>query len=246
MRSRQAEQHGRERLGLALRDPGGGLVEQDHARLRADLAREVDDATAAGREVGDELVAELAQPHRLDELVGALAEPPFRARDGRKRAARRCTGSPERELVVERDAHGLVDGECAEEPRVLERARQTQPCTRRRAQARQVVARRAGSVRRFGTRKPETTSKSVVLPAPFGPISSEDLAVVQLDRDVVERHHAGEASCVTPSAASTTPRGLARLSCCGRRPAGTHRSRPMPRPRGRSSGAGRAARAGRR
>ena len=100
-------------------------------------------------------------PMVVDELVGTPAEPAFGARDVR-RVQRREHGIPERQLVVERDAQRLVDGERAEEPCVLERARQAEPGTRRRAQAGQVAAAEQDPslVRARGSPRPRRTAWS--------------------------------------------------------------------------------------
>ena len=68
------EQRG-ERLGLALRDAGRRLVEQDDAWAHADVAGEIDQPAGAGRQIRHELVAEVAEPRDLDELVGAGCRP---------------------------------------------------------------------------------------------------------------------------------------------------------------------------
>ena len=57
--------------------PADGSSSRITAGCGADLAREVDDPPAAGGEVGDELVAELAESHGVDELVGPPGEPAF-------------------------------------------------------------------------------------------------------------------------------------------------------------------------
>ena len=63
-----------ERLGLALRDAGGRLVEADHAGRDREHRRELDDAAGAGRELGDEAVGVAAEAEEVDELrrLGAL------------------------------------------------------------------------------------------------------------------------------------------------------------------------------
>ena len=61
--------------------------------LDTDLAGEVDDAPAPGGEVRHELVAEVAEPHDLDQLVGPLGEPAFGRRDVRAACSAASTGS---------------------------------------------------------------------------------------------------------------------------------------------------------
>ena len=64
-----------ERLGFALRDTAGRLVEQQHARVDGEQRSQLDDAPGAGREVRDELVGVAAEAEEVDELggLGALA-----------------------------------------------------------------------------------------------------------------------------------------------------------------------------
>ena len=63
------QQQRAERLGLLLGDAAGRLVEQQHLRVLGEDAGQVDDAAAAGRQLADELLAEGAEAHQLDELV---------------------------------------------------------------------------------------------------------------------------------------------------------------------------------
>ena len=66
-----AHQQVAERLGLTLGDAGRGLVEQQHGGLEGDHARQLGDAPRARGQFGDGRIAERAQPHQLDERVGA-------------------------------------------------------------------------------------------------------------------------------------------------------------------------------
>ena len=75
---RTRSQQRRETFGLRLGDAGRRLVEQQHLRLGGEHAGEVDDATQAGRQLTDELVAVRAELEQLDELLG-----PFRSRRSR-------------------------------------------------------------------------------------------------------------------------------------------------------------------
>ena len=68
------QQHRAERLGLPLGDAARGLVEEDHRGPVGDDARQVDDAARAGRQLAEELGAERAEAHQLDELVDALGD----------------------------------------------------------------------------------------------------------------------------------------------------------------------------
>ena len=84
-----------QRLGLALRDPGGGLVEQQHRRLVREHAREVDDAAGAGRQLVTEAVGVRAQAEPIDELVDPGAHRGLGTRHRREveRGARRDCGT---------------------------------------------------------------------------------------------------------------------------------------------------------
>ncbi len=66
-----------ERLGLALRDARGGLVEADHAGRDREHRRQLDDAPGAGRELGDEPVGVAAETEEVDQLRGLGALAPF-------------------------------------------------------------------------------------------------------------------------------------------------------------------------
>ena len=58
-----------ERLGLALRDAGGGLVEADDARRDREDRGQLDDAPRAGRELGDVAVGVATEAEEVDELA---------------------------------------------------------------------------------------------------------------------------------------------------------------------------------
>ena len=59
-----------ERLGLALGDAGGRLVEADHPGRDREHRGELDDAARPGRQLGDEPVGVAAEPEEVDELGG--------------------------------------------------------------------------------------------------------------------------------------------------------------------------------
>ena len=62
-----------ERLGLLLRDAGGGLVEQDELRVECDQAAELDDAARARRQFDEQRVGVPTEAEVPDDLVGLLA-----------------------------------------------------------------------------------------------------------------------------------------------------------------------------
>ena len=59
-----------ERFRFALRHAGGGLVEADHAGRDREHGRELDDATGAGRQLGDVPVGVAAEAEEVDQLAG--------------------------------------------------------------------------------------------------------------------------------------------------------------------------------
>ena len=69
-----AQQQRAERLGLALGDARRRLVEQQHRRAVREDAREVDDPAASGRELADELVAEVGDAEHLEQLLDARVD----------------------------------------------------------------------------------------------------------------------------------------------------------------------------
>ena len=109
-----------ERLGLALGDAGGGLVEADDPGLEGEDARQLADAAGAGRQRADEVVGEAAEAQVVDEVPGpgellAVAAPP-----GRDAGEHREHPGRQHPFVGQR--HGLEHGQVAEQAGVLERA----------------------------------------------------------------------------------------------------------------------------
>ena len=139
--------------------------------------------------------AYVAEPEQLDELVDTRVHRPLGARDGGEvRGGRDRVADPHRPFARDRD--GLAHGERREEATVLERPPEAEPRATVRRSAR-VSSTTAPSWRSTiepasGGTNPETTSNSVVLPAPFGPEIADDLARVEGERDVVERDDAAE------------------------------------------------------
>ncbi len=116
-----AQQQRAERLGLALRDARRRLVEQQHRRVVREHAGEVDDAPAAGRELADELVAEVGDAEQLEESFDVPVDVALGVLDPRQ-----AQGGGDRiahlEVALERDGDRLGDGEGREQTAVLERA----------------------------------------------------------------------------------------------------------------------------
>ena len=81
-----------ERFGLALGDPGGRLVEAQHA-VEREQARELDDPPRPGGEIGDAVVRVAPETEKADEVVGLGASPPP-LRMARGAGTARSTGTP--------------------------------------------------------------------------------------------------------------------------------------------------------
>ena len=128
-----SRRRGRERLGLALRQPRGRLVEQHHARAERELPRELDQSAGAGRQRRRRLVGGVAEPERGEDVVGfgALARVRRVATAGR---AASTAATRERSRAFERDHHRLAHGEVVVEAGGLERAPESEPVTAVRGQ----------------------------------------------------------------------------------------------------------------
>ena len=85
---RMLEDERAERLGLALGDAGGGLVEAEHPGVEGEQAGQLDDAAGAGGEVDDVGVGVAAEPEEVDELVGLGPRGAARVRIARGRTER--------------------------------------------------------------------------------------------------------------------------------------------------------------
>ena len=205
---RTSHEQGAHRLGLALGDAGGRLVEAEHAGVEGEQAGQLDDAPGAGRQLGDGLVGVAAEAEEVDQLdrlgaLGALAAD----RAGARTAVVSSRLGPAPGL--ERDLDGLADGELGEQRGGLEGAAESVAGPLRRG-GRRRSPRRAARPCRSSRTKPPSAFMSVVLPAPLVPMSptisplrtSIDTVVVGLD--------AAEGHAARPSPARTT-------SCVGRR-----------------------------
>ena len=85
------------RLGLALGDAGGRLVEAEHPGVEGQQAGQLDDAAGAGGQLGDGLVGVAAEAEEVDELgglgpLGPLAPDGSRREERRSRAGRSGPG----------------------------------------------------------------------------------------------------------------------------------------------------------
>ena len=114
---------GPERLGLALREAGRGLVEAQHACVEREQAGELDHAAGSGREIGDVGVGVAAETEEVDEVVGVGASRPFHP--DRPRQAERGREQAGSVPALERELDGLAHGELGEERRGLERPAQS-------------------------------------------------------------------------------------------------------------------------
>ena len=164
-----AQQQRAERLGLALGDAARRLVEQHDRRAVGDDAGQVDDAAGAGRQLAHELRPEGAEAEQLDELVDPPAhlllgvERRGQVQGGRQRVAHL-------DLPLEGDGDRLLDGERGEQPGVLERAPEAAAGPGRAGLRSVMSVPPSTTAPPSAGVKPETTSNSVVLPAPLGPM----------------------------------------------------------------------------
>ena len=122
------EQQRAERLGLALGDAGRRLVEQQDTSGRAPMMQARSTMRRrAGRQLADELVAEGAEAHQLDELVDLLAHRQLRLARRGQAEQRGRDGPRTSRWRSSATAMRLGDGERREEAGVLERAAQAVP-----------------------------------------------------------------------------------------------------------------------
>ena len=98
-----AEDQRAERLGLALRNPGGRLVEADDPRRDGEDRRQLDDAPGARRQLGDVAVGIASEAEEVDELARLRAllalgpdrrHPEQRAPERRRRRVPRARAAP--------------------------------------------------------------------------------------------------------------------------------------------------------
>ena len=108
-----------ERLGLALGDAGGRLVEADDPGLEREDARQLADAAGAGGQRADEVVGEAAEAQVVDQLAGPGELLAVAAAPGGDAGEHREHPGRQHPLVGQR--HGLEHGQVAEQAGVLER-----------------------------------------------------------------------------------------------------------------------------
>ena len=155
---------------------GDDLVEHEHARRRGEGARELEPLAGRERERPGELTRALGEPHELDNLGGALP--------------RRARHTPAAVDGADRDVLG--DREVRERPHDLVRADDRPRAPRWWAAwplTRHSSSRTSPEV---GRSEPAMRLKSVVLPAPFGPMTP--------------RISPSRSSSVTPSTALRPPK----------------------------------------
>ncbi len=180
----------RERLGLALRQARGRLVEQEHARAERELARELDHSPGPGRQRRHRLVGGVAEAERREDVVGLGALAPVR----RAATAAACSidGSDARPRPsLERDHDRLAHGEVVVEAGGLER------CGRGRAGAGgtrgdRVTSCPSTSTRPVGGHEPADRVHERALPRAVGADEPDQLAGTDPQVDAVDRDPAAE------------------------------------------------------
>ena len=150
--------------------PRARLVEQQHLRVVRDRHAEVDDAARAGRQLGDELVAERAEAEQLDEVVDGEGDVLLATRAWRGVANSALTWS--RTSMCRSSPSAMFSATVSTgrsgRPGTSGRGRRPARCSAPwRDTSRPCSAIRPPSCGRW----PLIMSKIVVLPAPFGPIS---------------------------------------------------------------------------
>src|SRR4051794_36712334 len=179
-----------EGLGLALGDAARRLVEDEHGRVVGDGHRDVDDAARAGRQLADELVAERAESHQLDEVVD-------RPRDVVLLSAQRGQAERSRGVVTNRQMpleclrEVLRDGERGEDARVLERPAEAHPRPDVGGEVGDVVTAQAYPPAGRGDEAGQHVEQGRLAGA-VGADDTEDLAFVHGDVDIGQRMDATE------------------------------------------------------
>ena len=166
----------------------GGLVEEQDVAAAAQQLGEVDAVSLAARELADRLL-----------LVAAAEVEPAHV------LARVELAPPELDRVL--PAADLLPDRLARD-----RAR---PATGRRRRAR--PCRRAGSLPASGCSSPVISRKSVVLPAPLGPITPDDPRRREREVEVLEQQPVAEALAEAAAPRSRGRRAAGRAGC-GSRP----------------------------
>ena len=113
----------------------------------------------------------------------------------------------------QRGEHVVLDGEAAEDLLALEGSAHSVPGAPDGDRVRDVLT-LEHDLAAVGARWPETTSNSVVLPAPFGPTTPSSFTAVQIEVEIGQRGHAAVADAelpLRPAARSAACRRLPRL-----------------------------------
>ena len=191
-----------ELVDLGVGEPGRGLVEQQQpraaprARGRSRRASACRTASPAARRS-----ARCANDEALEDLV-RLARRRFAVDEPRASTRRRCTFSSDRE----RGEQGAGSGRCGRS----RPGRCGAPAARAGRDRRTRCGPTVGSYSRL------TQLNSVVLPAPLGPISAADLAVVDGERQVGRARRCRRTALATPRrpavALDHPPQGAATVS----------------------------------
>ena len=154
----------RMRMALRRRHAGGGLVEQQHLRLQRQRDRDLDQPLAAVGQFAHQLERVLGEPQRVRDGRGLLDHRAL-APAGRHRLLQAPLALGDRQVDV------LQHGEPAKQLIDLERAGEAAP--RALACGSPVMSSPSSSTRpAMGCSAPVIRLTSVVLPAPFGPISA--------------------------------------------------------------------------
>ena len=171
--------------------PADGSSSSSTRGCERQQAGDLDDPPGAGGELGDHLVRVRRETHPLHQLVGlgGLGAVGLRGSDG---------GDPQAGRVgpLAGDHQGLADGQRREQRGVLERPDQARPGPLLGGGPREVGAVEHDLAACPGVVNPATISKTVVLPAPLGPITP--------------RISPRRTSKSTPSTATTPPKCRAR------------------------------------
>ncbi len=216
-----------ERLGLALGHPRRRLVEEDDRGVLGEHAGELDDAPGAGRELAAEGVAVGAEAERVDAAPStrscAAASASVEA------GSRSAAASGSRLARWRSSATASVSATVSEGKSRASWKERPSPAIARRWGARSVMSSPPRSTRPpWASRKPVTTSKRVVLPAPLWPMrpttspgstarSTPSTATIPPKRRVTPTHSsrtprggAASASAAWPSTFCWRPRKTAR------------------------------------
>ena len=179
-----AQEQRPQRFCLLLGDTRGRLVQEDDARILGQDAGEVDDAPAAGRQLGHQLLAEGAEAHELDELVDSFGHCQF-GLVGRREVEGGGHHVARLEMALEGDGDGLLHGQRGVEASVLERAPETGPRPSVGAPVRDVLSVEADAPAVDG-KEARHAIEQRRLARPVGPDEPEDAAVVQFEVDLVD------------------------------------------------------------